>query len=133
MNDVNIQDGRLETVKKLLQEDKRKLKLVLRRSSKTVERNVNVKISTDLNPMSGIRFAITASGAVTNSNDLNTIQDGDRIDMVIITHVNLYSDYFVYIRDFLVYSRLEREREIYRENTSKAIYHQNRFSELKQT
>ena len=128
MNDVNIQDGRLETVKKLLQEDKRKLKLVLRRSSKTVERNVNVKISTDLNPMSGIRFAITASGAVTNSNDLNTIQDGDRIDMVIITHVNLYSDYFVYIRDFLVYSRLERERERERERDLQREHKQSNLS-----
>ena len=111
MNDVNIQDGGLETVRKLLQEDKRKLKLVLRRSSKAVERNVNVKVPADSYPMPGIRFAIMASvdgnySAVNKSNNWNRIQDGDRIDMVITIYTLIFIQ-IVYIRDLLAYLRSE--------------------------
>lgn len=90
INDVNVQDGKLELVRELLQEDRRNLKLVLRRAANAVEKNVNIKLQTDIHPLPGIKFAIMAivdsNNSVASGNNYDRIQDGDRIEMVTILH-----------------------------------------------
>ena len=88
MNDVNIQDVGPEKVQELLKENKRELKLVLRRAPKIVERNLKVTVPTNVYPIPGIKFVITAladpNAAVARGNYYHSLQDGDRIEMVYI-------------------------------------------------
>ena len=105
MNDINIQDCRSDTVGELLKENKRRLKLVLRRALDVVETKVNVILSPNVSCLSdyGVEFSIVALVNGGNHNN-HGLQNGDRVDSVIflLAAFTRFSPYPVYSCKFLV-------------------------------